>query len=54
MEWAERQVVSAGVNYYPLPEIAIKVEGGVRLLSSQYNNEPYCAIGVTWAGFFKK
>lgn len=54
VEWAERQVVSAGVNYYPLPEIAIKVEGGVRLLSSQYNNEPYCAIGVTWAGFFKK
>lgn len=54
VEWAERQVVSAGVNYYPLPEIAIKAEGGVRLLASQYNNEPYCAIGVTWAGFFKK
>ena len=53
VEWAERQVVSVGVNYYPLPEIAIKAEGGVRLLASQYNNEPYCAIGVTWAGFFK-
>ena len=32
----------------------IKAEGGVRLLASQYNNEPYCAIGITWAGFFKK
>ena len=52
VEWAERQVVSAGVNYYPLPEIAIKAEGGVRLLSSQYNNEPYFAVGITWAGFF--
>ncbi|MBQ2229116.1 MAG: hypothetical protein II424_01755 [Bacteroidales bacterium] len=54
VEWAERQVVSAGVNYYPLPEIAIKAEGGIRLLSSQYNNEPYFALGITWAGFFKK
>ena len=53
VEWAERQVVSAGVNYYPLPEIAIKAEGGVRLLASQYNNEPYFALGITWAGFFK-
>ena len=51
--WAERQVVSVGVNYYPLPEIAIKAEGGVRLLASQYNNEPYFAVGITWAGFFK-
>ena len=53
VEWAERQVVSAGVNYYPLPEIAIKAEGGVRLLASQYNSEPYFAVGITWAGFFK-
>lgn len=52
VNWAERQVVSAGVNYYPLPEIAIKAEGGVRLLASQYNNEPYVAVGITWAGFF--
>ncbi|MCR4816004.1 MAG: hypothetical protein K5842_02320 [Bacteroidales bacterium] len=54
VEWANRQVVSAGVNYYPLPEIAIKAEGGIRILASQYNNEPYFAIGITWAGFFKK
>ena len=53
VEWAERQVLSAGINYYPLPEIAVKAEGGVRLLASQYNNEPYCAVGITWAGFFK-
>ena len=53
VEWAERQVVSGGVNYYPLPEIAIKAEGGIRLLPSQYNKEPYFALGITWAGFFK-
>lgn len=54
IEWAERQVVSAGVNYYPLPEIAIKAEGGMRLLAPQYNDEPYIAVGITWAGMFNR
>lgn len=53
VEWAERQYVSAGLNYYPIPEIAIKAEGGVRMLDSQYNNEPFFALGITWTGFFK-
>ena len=53
IEWCERRVLSAGINYYPLPEIAIKAEGGVRLMKEQYNNEPYCAVGITWTGFFK-
>ncbi len=53
VEWCEREVVSGGINYYPLPEIAIKAEGGIRLLAEQYNNEPYIAIGITWCGFFK-
>lgn len=52
--WCEKQVFSAGVNYYPLPEIAIKAEAGMRLMGEQYNNEPYMAIGITWAGFFKR
>ena len=52
VEWAEKRVVSVGVNYYPLPEIAVKAEGGIRLLADQYNNEPYFAVGITWAGFF--
>ncbi|MBQ8703006.1 MAG: hypothetical protein IJ524_01360 [Bacteroidales bacterium] len=51
--WCERQVVSAGINYCPLPEVTLKAEAGVRLLAEQYNNEPYCAMGVTWTGFFK-
>ena len=53
VEWAERQCFSAGINYCPLPEIAIKAEGGVRLLASQFNSEPFVAVGVTWTGFFK-
>ena len=53
IEWAERQVLAAGINYYPLPQIAVKAEAGVRLLKAQYNNEPYAAVGITWCGFFK-
>lgn len=52
-EWCERSLVTAGVNYCPVPEVAIKAEGGVRLLAEQYNNEPYVAVGITWTGFFK-
>ena len=52
--WCERQVLSAGLNYCPLPEVTVKAEAGVRLLAEQYNNEPYCALGVTWTGFFTR
>ena len=41
------------INYRPIPEITIKAEGGVRLLHSQYNQEPWFALGITWAAFFK-
>lgn len=51
--WTEKQVVAAGINYYPLPQIAVKAEAGIRLLQQQYNNEPYVAVGITWCGFFK-
>jgi len=54
VEWCERDVVSAGINYSPMPEITIKAEGGIRLLAEQYNNEPFVAVGMTWTGFFKK
>ena len=54
VQWCERQCVSGGVNYCPIPEIVIKAEGGIRLLAQQYNNEPYFAVGVTWTGFFER
>ena len=50
--WCRRTVLSAGLNYCPIPEVTLKAEGGVRLLDSQYNNEPFLAVAVTWAGFF--
>ena len=51
--WSERHCVSGGINYRPVPEITLKAEGGIRLLHSQYNQEPWFAIGATWAAFFK-
>lgn len=52
--WTERHVLSCGVNYFPLPEIAIKAEAGIRLLKEQYNDEPYVAVGITWSGMFHR
>jgi len=41
-----------GFNYYPLPQIAIKVDYSKRILKSLYNNEPSLNIGVAYEGFF--
>lgn len=54
VEWCERKVLSVGINYQPIPEVVVKAEGGVRLLAEQYNNEPFCAVGITWTGFFTR
>lgn len=53
-ESTSRTVLSAGVNYYPLAQIAVKAEAGIRMLKEQYNNEPWVAVGITWSGMFKK
>ncbi len=52
-QWSDRHCVSGGVNYRPIPEIIVKAEAGVRLLKPQYNHEPWMALGITWAAFFK-
>lgn len=49
--WTNRQVLSAGINYYPLKHIAVKAEAGVRKFDGNYNNEPFVAIGITWVNF---
>lgn len=52
--WTNRHCVSGGINYRPIPQIVIKAEAGVRLLKKQYNNEPWMALGITWAGMFQR
>ena len=52
--WTERLCFSAGIDYAPIPQIVIKAEGGIRLFHHQYNNEPWFALGVTWAALFSR
>ena len=48
----QRQKITAGINYYPIPQIAIKGEYSYRILSSQYNNEPTVSLGICYSGLF--
>ena len=51
-DFTKRQNLTFGVNYYPLPQIAIKGEYTKRIFKSQFNNEPAINIGVAYEGFF--
>ena len=41
-----------GLNYFPVPEIAVKAEYSHRMLKSPCNNEPAINIGIVYEGFF--
>ena len=51
-EYTSRRVWTAGVNYYPIPQIAIKADYSYRKLHHYYNNEPSINIGVAFEGWF--
>ena len=51
-EYTKKNRLAVGVNYYPLPQIAIKAEYSKRFLKSQYNNEPSISVGIAYEGFF--
>lgn len=51
--WCKRHKISAGVNWYPIPQIVIKGEYTYGILKRQYNNEPSVSIGVAYTGWFK-
>lgn len=53
IEWTLRHAYTAGLNYRPLPEIALKAEVGYRRFAPQYNPEPWFAIGATWAAMMR-
>jgi len=52
IHYTKKNIFAAGVNYYPVPQIAIKAEYSYRKLSSQFNSEPAINIGVAYQGFF--
>ena len=51
-DYTEVKRMAVGLNYRPVPEIAIKAEYSNRFLKSLYNNEPAVNIGVVYEGFF--
>ena len=51
-EYTGKNRMAFGVNYYPIPQIAVKAEYSKRFFKSQYNNEPSVSLGVAYQGVF--
>lgn len=51
-EYTKKIRMAFGLNYYPLPQIAVKAEYSKRFLRSLYNNEPSVSLGIAYEGFF--
>lgn len=52
-KWCERSRIATGINFYPIPDVVIKGEYSLGILSKGYNNEPAISIGVAYSGWFK-
>lgn len=50
----ERNVYTAGINYFPIPKLVIKAEYGMRTFTSDYNTENTFSLGIMFAGLFTK
>ncbi|MBR3291561.1 MAG: hypothetical protein IKQ01_07615 [Bacteroidales bacterium] len=53
-EWTARHRIAVGLNYFPLPQIAVKAEYSHRFLKAGYNDEPSISIGICYMAFFKR
>lgn len=51
--WCSRHKFSAGINWYPIRQIAVKGEYSYGKLKERYNNEPSISIGIAYTGWFK-
>lgn len=51
-EFTKKKRMAVGVNYYPVPQIAVKAEYSKRFLKSGYNDEPSVSLGVAYEGWF--
>lgn len=50
--YEEKNTLSFGVNYYPVPQVVIKADYNNRFFKSPYNNEPSVNIGIAYEGYF--
>lgn len=53
LKWCGRHKISAGVNWYPIPQIVVKGEYTYGILDKNYNNEPAINLGIAYSGWFK-
>lgn len=47
-----RRTLTAGLNYYPLPQIAVKAQYAHTWLRGALNNEPSVSLGIVYQGYF--
>ena len=52
--WCEKNIISAGLNYFPIEGLVIKAEYSVRKFKEPYNNEPTFSLGIGYSGFFTR
>ncbi len=52
-DYTRRTRIAAGINWVPIPQIAVKAEYSYRMLPAGYNPEPSVSLGVVYMGFFK-
>ena len=53
-EWTAVNRIALGLNYFPLPHIAVKAEYSHRFLKAGYNPEPSISIGVCYMAYFNR
>lgn len=52
--YTDRHRIAVGLNWLPIPQVAVKAEYSHRFLQSQYNNEPSVSLGIAYIGFFTR
>ena len=52
--YTDRHRMALGINWFPIPQIAVKAEYSHRFLPSQYYNEPSVSLGIAYMGFFTR
>lgn len=53
LQWCGRHKVSAGLNWFPVPQVVVKAEYTYGILDKKYNNEPAINLGIAYTGWFK-
>ena len=52
--WTSKHRIAVGLNYFPIPQIAVKAEYSHRFLRPGYNPEPSVNIGICYMAYFNK